>query len=298
MTQSKYIAFFFIFLILAGIFLPQNAVGVGKNHIYFESLQNRLISDGFDSNRITELYKKPEVYFEAQGVSNFLVHQESRLNYDQFTGKKSINRALKYMETHKSVLERTEKEYGVDKEVVTAILLVETRLGTFLGGPSILNTLSTIAALADPEVRDMFWKNISKSKEITRKQFEKWVGRKSTWAYNELKAFLKYTAQVKMNPTAVSGSYSGAMGIAQFMPSNVIIFARDGDGDGRIDVFNHADAITSVASYLKHYGWYPGIERKKAYKVIYHYNHSSQYVKTILKVSELLKPKTQIKMKP
>lgn len=298
MTQSKYIAFFYSFLILAGIFLPQNVVGVGKNHIYFESLQNRLISDGFDSNRITELYNRPEVYFEAQGVSRFLVHRESRLNYDQFTGKKSINRALKYMETHKSVLERTEKEYGVDKEIITAILLVETRLGTFLGGPSILNTLSTIAALADPEVRDMFWKNISKSKEITRKQFEKWVGRKSTWAYNELKAFLKYTAQVNMDPTAVSGSYSGAMGIAQFMPSNVIIFARDGDGDGRIDVFNHADAITSTASYLKHYGWYPGIERKKAYKVIYHYNHSSQYVKTILKVSELLKPKTQIKMKP
>ena len=292
MTWGKYIAFFFSFLILNSIVLPQNALGVEENHIIFESLQNRLISDGFDPTRITGLYNRPEVYFEAKGVSRFLVHRESRLNYDQFAGKKSINHALKYMETHTVALERTEKEYGVDKEIITAILLVETRLGTFLGGPSILNTLSTIAVLADPDVRDMFWKNASKSKELTREQFEKWVGRKSTWAYNELKAFLKYTARVNMNPTAVSGSYSGAMGIAQFMPSNVIIFARDGDGDGRIDVFNHADAITSIASYLKHYGWHPGIDRKKAYKVIYHYNHSSQYVKTILKVSALLKPKT------
>lgn len=291
MTWGKYIAFFFSFLILTGIFLPQNAVGVEKKHSYFESLQNRLISDGFNPARITELYNRPEVYFEAKGVSRFLVHRESRLDYDQFTGKKPIQRALKYMETHKAALERTEKEYGVDKEIVTAILLVETRLGTFLGGPSILNTLSTLAALADPDVRDMFWKNASKSKEVSREQFETWVGRKSTWGYNELKAFLKYTAQVNMDPTAVSGSYSGAMGIAQFMPSNVIIFARDGDGDGRIDVFNHADAITSIASYLKHYGWHPGIDRKKAYKVIYHYNHSSQYVKTILKVSARLKPK-------
>jgi membrane-bound lytic murein transglycosylase B len=154
-----------------------------------------------------------------------------------------------------------------------------------------LNTLSTIAALADPDVRDMFWKNVSKSKGVTRKKMEKGAERNTTWAYNELKAFLNYTAQVNMDPTAVPGSYSGAMGIAQFMPSNVIIFARDGDGDGRIDVFNHADAIPSIASYLKHYGWYPGIDRKKAYKVIYHYNHSSQYVKTILKVSDLLKSK-------
>jgi peptidoglycan lytic transglycosylase B len=251
-----------------------------------------LIRDGFDPAGITQLYDRPGVYFEGKGVSRFLVHRESRLNYDQFTRKKSIKRALKYMENHQTALERTEKEYGVDKEIITAILLVETRLGTFLGGPSILNTLSTIAALADPDVRDMFWKNISKSKAVTREQLEKWVARKSTWAYNELKAFLKYTAQVNMDPTSVSGSYSGAMGIAQFMPSNVIIFARDGDGDGRIDVFNHADAITSTASYLKHYGWHPGIDRKKAYQVIYHYNHSSQYVKTILKVSDLLKPKT------
>ncbi|MBW1827330.1 MAG: lytic murein transglycosylase [Deltaproteobacteria bacterium] len=292
MTWGQYIAFFFSFLILNSIVLPQNAGGVENNHPFFESLQKRLISDGFDPARIIELYNRSGVYFEGKGVSRFLVHRESRLNYDQFAGKKSIKRALKYMETHRAALERTEKEYGVDKEIITAILLVETRLGTFLGGPSILNTLSTIAALADPDVRDMFWKNISKSKEVTREQLDKWVGRKSTWAYNELKAFLTYTAQVNMDPTEVSGSYSGAMGIAQFMPSNVIIFARDGDGDGRIDVFNHADAITSIASYLKHYGWHPGIDRQKAYKVIYHYNHSSQYVKTILKVSDLLKPKT------
>jgi membrane-bound lytic murein transglycosylase B len=75
------------------------------------------------------------------------------------------------------------------------------------------------------------------------------------------------------------------------MPSNILALARDGDGDERIDLFNHADAITSIASYLKHYGWHAGIGRKKAYQVIYHYNHSRQYVDTVLKVAERLKPK-------
>jgi membrane-bound lytic murein transglycosylase B len=220
-----------------------------------------------------------------------LDHREAELNYDQFTSKKSIRNASKYMKQHEKILDRTEKTYGVDKEIITAIILVETRLGTLLGGPSVLNTLSSMAALADPKVRDRFWSKVSKSTRLTHKQFEKWVKRKSAWAYNELKAFLKYTDRENLDPATVSGSYSGAMGIAQFMPSNILIFARDGDNNGSTDIFDHADAISSIANYLKHYGWYPGIDGKKAYKVIYHYNHSRQYVDTILKVSKLLKPK-------
>ena len=195
------------------------------------------------------------------------------------------------MKQHEEILKRTEEAYGVDKEIITAIILVETRLGTLIGGPSVLNTLSSMAALADADVRDMFWRKVSKSSRLTRRQFEKWVKRKSSWAYKELKAFLNYTAKENMDPVAVSGSYSGAMGIAQFMPTNVLAFAKDGDNNQSIDVFNHSDAIISIANYLKHYGWYPGIDGKKAYKVIYHYNHSRQYVDTILKVSELLRSK-------
>lgn len=79
------------------------------------------------------------------------------------------------------------------------------------------------------------------------------------------------------------------MGLCQFMPSNILILAKDGDNDGRIDLFSHADAIMSIASYLKHYGWYPGIAGQEAYNVVYTYNHSSYYVNTILKIVELLK---------
>jgi len=279
-------------LILSFIFFSPNAAISKNSNNYFDSLQKWLIEDGLDKDRIFELYKRPEVYFEEKGVSRFLVHREASLNYNQFTSRKSIRNALKYMERHQKVLERTEKTYGVDKEIITAIILVETRLGMMLGGPSVLNTLSTMAALADPDVRDMFWGKVSKSTRLTREQFEKWVKRKSSWAYKELKAFLSYTAKENMDPAAVPGSYSGAMGIAQFMPTNVLALARDGNDDGQINLFDHSDAIISIASYLKHYGWYSGIDGKKAYKVIYHYNHSRQYVDTILKVSELLKSKT------
>jgi membrane-bound lytic murein transglycosylase B len=291
-TVKEYTIFFVGILILNLIFFSQNAAGSKNSNKYFEPLQKRLIEDGLDKDRISELYKRPEVNFETEGVSRFLVHREASLNYNQFTSKKSIRNALKYMEQHQKVLERTEKTYGVDKEIITAIILVETRLGSLLGGPSVRNTLSTMAALADPDVRNVFWGKVSKSTRLTRKQFEKWVKRKSSWAYKELKAFLSYTAKENMDPAAVPGSYSGAMGIAQFMPTNILALARDGNDDGQINLFDHSDAIISIASYLKHYGWYSGIDGKKAYKVIYHYNHSRQYVDTILKVSAILKSKT------
>jgi membrane-bound lytic murein transglycosylase B len=291
-TVKEYTIFFVGILILNLIFFSQNAAGSKNSNKYFEPLQKRLIEDGLDKDRISELYKRPEVNFETEGVSRFLVHREASLNYNQFTSKKSIRNALKYMEQHQKVFERTEKTYGVDKEIITAIILVETRLGSLLGGPSVLNTLSTMAALADPDVRNVFWGKVSKSTRLTRKQFEKWVKRKSSWAYKELKAFLSYTAKENMDPAAVPGSYSGAMGIAQFMPTNILALARDGNDDGQINLFDHSDAIISIASYLKHYGWYSGIDGKKAYKVIYHYNHSRQYVDTILKVSAILKSKT------
>jgi membrane-bound lytic murein transglycosylase B len=193
------------------------------------------------------------------------------------------------MAKHKSDLLQAEKTCGVNKEIITAIILIETRLGTRLGGPSVLNMLSTLASLKYPDVRNMFWSKVSKSSEFTKKKFEKWAQRKSKWAYKELKAFLTYTTREKIDPISIYGSYAGAMGIPQFMPSNILTFAKDGNNDGRVDLFNHADSIMSVATYLKHYGWHNGLNKKETQKVIYQYNHSSQYVDAVLKVAELLK---------
>ena len=63
----------------------------------------------------------------------------------------------------------------------------------------------------------------------------------------------------------------------------------DGNNDGRINLFDDADAIASIAYYLKKHGWRPGIDRQQAKKVIYHYNHSQRYVEAVLKISDLLK---------
>ena len=279
----------FCMSILVCIVSSRTVVGGENDNFYFETLQKRLIKDGFDSRTITELYSHPKVSFEKKGVTLFLAHREAKLNYNQFVASGMIKKARQYMKTHESVLRETEKNYGVDQEVITAIILVETQLGAILGGPFILNTLSTMAALADPDVKERFWEELSHSKQIERKNYEQWVKKKSNWAYKELKAFLEYTSNEKMDPLDIKGSYAGAMGIAQFMPSNINVFAKDGNADGSVNLFNHSDAIASVANYLKHYGWRPGIDGKKAYRVILRYNYSGPYAKTVLKISRLLK---------
>jgi len=282
---------FQIFIIsLVFIFLGTGASGAVKknNNHHFEPLQNKLIQDGFDSEKIKSLYKQPQVKFEADGVILLFTYSESKVNYDQFSNDWSIRRAKKYQEKYKDDLARTEKAYGVDKNVITAILLVESSLGKTLGTRSALNTLSTLASLMYPEARSELYTMIPKAKKTSRKKYEKSATRKSKWAYGELKALLEYADQEGFDPAEMPGSFAGAMGLAQFMPTSVLAYGKDGDNDGTIDLLTHADAMASIANYLKRHGWRPGISRKKAEKVIYHYNHSEYYVKAILKIAKRL----------
>ena len=289
-SRHCWLFIYFSCLMISDAFLQtHNTLARENNSSHFDSLQKRLIDDGFNKDMITMLYNNPLVYFDAKGVSLFFKHKESTLNYDQFTTKESIQKARNYIKKYKKEFSRAQKDYGVNKEVITAIILVETRLGTVTGKKSVLNILSTMASLLDPNVKKMLWGKISGSSELTFNDYEKWVQKRAKWSYKELKAFLKYTSREKLDPSSIYGSCAGAIGIAQFMPSNILFIAKDGNSDGSINLFDHADAISSIASYLKHYGWHPHINEKKAYEVIYHYNHSAYYVNIILKIADILK---------
>ncbi|GAB6143126.1 lytic murein transglycosylase [Desulfocicer niacini] len=264
----------------------------GKNSQDIQELtavKTRLIKDGFSRDFIENTYASPKVAFSLKGVSLFFVHSESSLNYDQFLSDKSISNALKYMKTHKKDLQSAETIYGVDKTVITAIILVETRLGTYLGNRAVINTLSTMAALSEKKNKEALWQSLATSKRFTRKKFDQKALQKSKWAYTELKSLLQFAQRENIDPVAIKGSYAGAMGISQFMPSNALTLAKDGNGDGKVNLFEHADAIHSVANYLKRYGWQPKVNRQKAHKILYKYNHSNYYVDTLLKISDKLK---------
>jgi len=256
---------------------------------YFGMLQEKLVSEGFEREKILNIYKSPNVFFDTKGVSLFFVHREASLNYSQFPSPLSLAAAKIYLKSYEEELSRAEATYGVDREVITAIILVETKFGQSLGKRQVINTLSTMASLLDADVRNRFWKEISGSTRLSKEAFEKKAFDKSSWAYRELKALLRYTEKEEIDIFKIPGSYAGAVGIPQFMPSNIIRFAADGNTDGRIDLFEHADAIASIANFLKKCGWYRGIDTEKAKKVIRQYNPSSYYIDTILQVAQKLK---------
>ena len=139
-----------------------------------------------------------------------------------------------------------------------------------------------------PETRSDFYTMIPEAKRTPLKKYEKSAQRKSKWAYGELKAFLRYADQEGFDPAEMPGSFAGAIGLAQFMPTSILAYGKDGNNDGTIDLLTHPDAMASIANYLKRHGWRPGISQKKAEKVIYHYNHSEYYVKAILKIAKRL----------
>ena len=254
---------------------------------HFPALRARLVDDGFARTLVDNLYASPEVSFDQRVVSVYFLHREGKLNYDQFLSRSSIDMTVEYFKKHEKTLKRVEREYGVDAEVICAIILVETRFGKVVGTRLVINTLSTLADLDEESTRDRIWNTHLKSRtKVSRKQFDAWASRKSAWAYGELKAYLEYVSTHEMDPLAIHGSFAGAMGISQFIPSSVLQYAQDGNKDGQINLFHHEDAIESIANYLKQHGWRPLLTRQEAFEIILKYNNSRYYAETILDVAE------------
>ncbi len=279
------------FLVSANFVLPQQGFARENTIIKardpkLNTLANRLVTDGFSESEIRTLLSKKEVSFHPEDVALFFAHNESKLNYGQFLKKSAVSRGRKYMKKHKATFELAQKKYGVAPENITAILLVETHLGQYLGRRRILTTLVTMASLTDSAHVEEIWKNIPKSKKPSRKTFDKKVGYRCPWAYEELKALLRYAKREHISAYSLKGSYAGAMGIPQFIPSKALALGVDGNGDGKVNLFSHEDAIFSVANYLVHFGWKQGMTNKEKYKVLFEYNHSDIYVKTLLQLAE------------
>ena len=173
----------------------------------------------------------------------------------------SIRRGQKVLKENRAVMEQIEKEYGVEKEVIIAIYRIETNLGRSRGNYPVFNSLFTMAVLEN---------------------------RRTQWAEKELIDFLIICKKTGIDPLSIKGSWAGAYGICQFIPSSVMKYAVDGDGNGYIDMFNFHDAMASIANYLKQHGWEKDNVTKKK-EAIFAYNHCDNYVKAVLTYAKATK---------
>jgi len=149
----------------------------------------------------------------------------------KFLTPQTIEGGLQFWARHASTLERASARYGVPPQYIVAILGIETRYGGYVGDTRILDALATLA-FAYPRRADYFT--------------------------DELESFLVMSREEGVDPRVPRGSYAGAMGLGQFMPSSFLRYAVDFDGDGRRDLWNPTDAIGSVAHYFQGHGWRAG----------------------------------------
>jgi membrane-bound lytic murein transglycosylase B len=179
-----------------------------------------------------------------------------------------------------------EKEFHVEKEVIVAILLVESRFGENIGKCRVIPTLASMALMDSPE---HLQKNYLILREMDPELSYEWIEglamRKARWAYHELKCFLRIIRHEKIDPLEVYGSYAGALGMAQFIPSSYLNYAVSKKSFERW-LLSKEEAIFSIGNYLRSHGWKKNLSIKKKKQILWHYNRSEPYGETILQVAK------------
>jgi membrane-bound lytic murein transglycosylase B len=282
--------FIFLISLLMLQFLFLNPIHAKDIHPVFEKLVNRLQMDGMDKTYLQDLFTRPELKLMPKAVAKSLIRKEANLNYAQFLEKYSMNRTISYLKTHDRILKKMENHFNISAPVVVAILSVETSCGRYMGYFETLNVLVTQTLSLEPEISRRILDQIPSEErsQLDPQEIRKRLKKKSIRAYKELKALLTYVKDQNIDPFALKGSIEGAVGLPQFLPSNIKRYGFDGNGDGKINLFQHEDAIASIASYLKAHNWREDNNYSKKKEIIRNYNPSDYYASTVLKLAERL----------
>ena len=202
--------------------------------------------------------------------------------YSHFTDPYASKLAKKFHKKWRKQLSLAQKRYKVDARVITSILLVETSFGRFTGNYQPLSVFASILVDVDT------FKEKQEYRELPNSQKER-VERKQAWAVRELKAISNLTKKYpSLDILKIKGSYAGAFGKCQFLPSSYLAFAVSHRSRKVPNLFDEKDAILSVANYLVSNGYKHSMDSKGSYDSIYHYNNSDVYVKTVLAVAKKL----------
>ena len=187
--------------------------------------------EGFDRDQLLRVFADAE---RQQSILEAIARPAEKTKpwYEYraiFLTEKREKEGLEFFAEHAETLARAEETYGVPAEIIVAIIGVETLYGRIMGSYRVIDALATLA-------------------------FD--YPKRSPFFTKELKSYLMLTREQGFDPLTLKGSYAGAMGYGQFMPSSYLSYAVDFDGDEIIDIWNNpVDAIGSVANYFKRHGW-------------------------------------------
>ena len=250
---------------------------------------DKLAADGISHDRAARAFADSRMP-AFDGLSFNLNPRESHFMYRNFLKAPSVTAAERCAERHASELVVAQQLHGVDAAVVAAILHVETHCGRNTGNSMVLHRLARLAMANEPRnVAHNLARNTDKNGRIDPELAERLRSRARYLEgifYPQVIATFEIARQDGVNPIAMRGSAAGAFGYVQFLPMNFVAFGTDGNGNGRVSLYEPADAAASCARFLASYGWKPGISREKRRQIIWHYNRSDAYIDTVLGLAD------------
>jgi membrane-bound lytic murein transglycosylase B len=197
---------------------------------YVDQLKTEAIEQGVSANIVESAFKN--VQFKKKAVVADKNQPEKKITLDEYipraVPKWKVDQAKSLYKKHRVELERIGKEFGVQPRFIVALWGVESNFGHLTGGYHVINALTTLA----------------------------YEGRREAFFRKELFAALNILDEGHISVDAMKGSWAGAMGQCQFMPTSFLAYAVDGNGDGKKDIWNNTtDVFASTANYLSHFGW-------------------------------------------
>ncbi|GAK86528.1 membrane-bound lytic murein transglycosylase B [Vibrio ponticus] len=220
-----------ILSVVLGLTLSSTAMAQDKDFDqYVEGLKAQALEQGISPQIVDTAFA--EVTYKPRAVKADRNQPEKRLTLDEYIPRAvpdwKVKQAKELYKEHQAELTRIGEKYGVQPRFIVALWGVESNFGRFTGNYSVVDALSTMA----------------------------YDGRREEFFRKELMAALTILDQGHIEVEDMKGSWAGAMGQCQFMPSSFINFAADGNDDGKKDIWNtKADVFASTANYLSQSGW-------------------------------------------
>ncbi|WP_300554622.1 lytic murein transglycosylase [Desulfovibrio sp.] len=293
---------------------PQPAAGSAVIAPAWRPLADRLAADGLSGPRVDALLatlsatptqspmgRKMRELYNRKFFPKPPSTAPAALYYKGVLTDANVQLCRQFVAQNKRAFDQAEARFGVPSSIAVSLLFVETRLGKVLADvpENAFYTLASMSVTRQPsDIPD--WLPRMPGYQEHLDWFAEIMPKRADWAYKEVKALVEHMLRDNIDPHHLPSSIYGAVGLCQFMPSNIATYGADGDGDGKVDLFTIPDAVASLSNYLAKHGWKPGLPRTRQHQILMAYNHAAIYANTILALSDMINgaPSPEASAKP
>jgi membrane-bound lytic murein transglycosylase B len=265
------------------------AVAARADERGWEYLIDKLVADGVSRERVLDTFRDPRVSPFTALEFSIQPPREPRSLYRRLLRPAAVAAARRCRARYADALESAERAHGVPASLLAAVLFVESACGRHTGSHLVFTRLARLAMANAP---DNVAHNLIRFSDpdgtlpanIAARVRERARELEDTF-YPEVRALFTVADRMGVGVFDIRGSRGGAFGYPQFLPTSYLEDSIDADGDGRVSLYDPADAAASCARYLTRHGWRPGLARAERRAVIWEYNHSGAYVDAVLSLA-------------